>query len=189
MQTVALPTHVELTTDPRHQYFLREAYRAARDISDDPKTQVGAVLTEHTKGGHRMLARAANHLKPSAYAHLAQHDPAQIQHLLSDTEWKKKHMRHAEDALIKYAWSLGIDPAGKTVYMPWAPCKPCGEKILDAGIAQLVMHKQLIKKTPPKWVESTTQALEDLAGEVQLLAYDGRVEGTYNTFVHEVWQP
>lgn len=178
---------MEISNDPMYKFFLKEAYKAAHELSDDLSTKVGAVIFGEYEGKYRMFARGANHLKPE-FRDLSKYE---VLEKLQDREWKLNAMEHAEDAVIKVAKSYGIDTNGKYMAMPWVPCGPCKDKIIDAGITKLITHKDMVLKTPERWWDSTNEGLAGLrkAG-IELIMYDGKIgEGIPSTFSYETWFP
>jgi hypothetical protein len=89
---------IDIVTDDRHIYFLKHAYIAAMECSDDPMTRVGAILVQEEKDGYRMIARGANVLPRSIEGTITE-----LIGQLSDRTWKNANMNHAEPTVINIA--------------------------------------------------------------------------------------
>jgi len=176
---------IELVNDERHQFFLREAYRVAQRLSDDPITKVGAVLVRNSPVRYQVVIYGANHVERAVEG-----TREELADKLRDRKWKYEHTTHAEVAAIDWARKLGIAMEGTTIYMPWVPCRECAEEIIKTGIAALVGHKQMIMKTPERWWESTDKALGLLEEKgVERYMFDGEIRGVSSLFNGEVWWP
>lgn len=170
---------IKETTDEVHREFLRAAYDAAAKNSDDPKTKTGAIIVSSLNRYFRAVGW--NHLPKGLES---------TPELLNNSEWKYKHIIHAEPASVNNAARYGIRTEGTTMYMPWVPCTDCAITIIDAGIETLIGHKEMIMKTPERWQESTDYALDLLekAG-VKKLMYVGKIGGVENLFDGKIWMP
>jgi dCMP deaminase len=188
---------IDIVTEDRHRYFLEQAYKVAAECSDDLMTKVGAVLVRNEAGRYQMFARGANILPRSVEGILSnltgvynQGTISELAGALSDRTWKNNNMIHAEPTVINMAKSLGYDTKGATMYMPWVPCTECGKAIVDAGIIEIIGHKDMISKTPERWWDSTNKALEELRRQgVKCFMYDGKIGNVVSTFNGEVWFP
>jgi len=117
------------------EYALKEADVAALR-SDDPKTQVGAVVLDErgivlVKGANTLPWPTTNtqHNRladPTTYASRTQ------------SPLKDKYMEHAERNLIYAAARHGISLSGRTLAVNWFPCAPCARAIVQSGITKLV---------------------------------------------------
>jgi len=193
--------NLEIVTEERHRFFLYYTYIAGWVISDDPNTKVGATLVRKTGTVYRMLARGANILPSNferasgelerAFSERCVTEGANaFAELLSDRAWKNGQMRHAEKVVIEQAKAYGFKVKGSTMYMPWIPCTPCAEEIMQAGIVELIGHKAMIMKTPERWWESTNTALENLKKTgVRCCMYDGSIGNVFSLFNGEIWTP
>lgn len=162
-----------------HQRFLREAYCYARQNSHDPTTRTGAVVVSPDLTG--ILACGANHfpngMKPTAEQ-------------INDKAWKAGHIIHAEVASIQSTADAGRRTQGTIMYSPWSPCTPCAEAIVGAGIKRLVVHKDIMIKTPERWRASIDTAFELLEKSgVERVMYDGKIGGVSNLFNGSEWYP
>ncbi len=188
---MAWEPNIEITTDEMHRFFLREAYKYAYRLSDDPMTKVGAEIVKKTLKGYIVIGYGVNHIPHSVDETIDDCSSEGILSLLTDRNWKINSIHHAERAAIQ--WTREVmreDPREKTMYMPWIPCDSCADEIIAAGIIELIGHKQMILKTPERWHESTNKAIEKLKQEnIKLLMYDGSIGGAFSVFNGEVWQP
>lgn len=116
---------------------LREACRYAVERSDDPRTQVGAVLV--SASGRSLYA--ANRLP----AGLARHDHRK------ESPAKHLFVEHAERAVLYRAAACGIPTAGGRLYAPWAACHDCARAIIACGIREVVGLIVLRNATPERW--------------------------------------
>lgn len=185
-------SRILMSSDELHRFFLRESYNTAHELSDDPKTKVGAVIFAKENSGYRMISRGANILLP--YVERYEDGPSlrllDLAPLLADSVWKKDHMQHGEHSVIENVLNLGRDTKGTYMAMPWAPCLPCGKRIRLAGIDTLIMHKQLVEQTPESWRASTEEALDYLLEhDVNLVMYDGRIGEVQHLFNGQLHYP
>jgi dCMP deaminase len=179
-------SHIRIDNHPRHQFFLRESYMIAKRASDDCITEVGAVIVRDVGYAFRLIARGANGVSQADFEGTAEELTAK----LADREWKMQHMTHAEKSALAYAKMVNANVRGATMYMPWIPCKPCAEEIVSAGITTLVSHIDLVQKTPERWHDSCSKALDYLAQrQVDCVGYEGSIGGVFHTFNGTVWTP
>ncbi len=171
--------HIELIEGEIHRIFLRNAYTYAQNNSDDSVTKVGAIIVSSSLD--EIIACGANHF-PSCL------NPTKEQ--ISDRDWKYEHLIHAELSAILSAAKKGKCTKSAVMYLPWIPCTPCAKAIIDAGIKQLIGHKDMIMKTPERWWKSTDYALELLEKcGVKKFMYDGKIGGVESLFDGKVWHP
>lgn len=114
---------------------LREAYEAALR-SDDPSTQVGAVCGPH-RGHNGKVDRRDKYP--------------------DDKDWSRLH---AEVRCLMSFCRSDHKATGRTLYAPWASCPDCAFHILDAGIARVVVHHQLMQMTPKRWQDKVAEGLD-----------------------------
>lgn len=154
---------------------LRLAYRYAKLFSSDPRTKNGAII----KRDNEILGAGANRL-PRGVAHLNQRI-AQAH--------KPKWLIHAElDAILS---STRHSPViYSTMFCPWACCQDCAKAIIQSGISQVVVHRQMLDRTPDHWKESIRVGYTMLreAG-VEYICWSGKIGGVTNLFGGEVWYP
>lgn len=153
--------NIAVTTDERTGSLLKQCYEYAAE-SHHPSTHNAAFLMNETE----VVIRGINMLPPGV-----EEKPERF-----EGENKHVYLNHAERDVIYRAAKEGIATQGLTMIMPWLPCIHCANAVISAGIAVLIVHKQMIFKTSDRWKEELKQALELLreAG-VQVLAYDGTV--------------
>ena len=182
---------IALIKGKRHQELLRLAYQAAWYHSDDPVTRVGAIIVRPDLS--EVLGCGANHLPKGV-------KPTKKE--LHDGLWRYENLIHSEEAAINAALntykdehgdnfaSIHLKLDGATMYMPWAPCYGCAEKMVDAGIKRWVGHKEFIMKTPENWQESLDQALTLFSGAgVERFMYEGKIGGVRGLHRSIEWQP
>lgn len=116
---------------------IRDAYHYAK-LSNDPSTQVGAVV-----GATGAFNGQVDRKPPEG----------------TDKWWS---LLHAEERVLLIRAREGYSCKLKTMHAPWAACVECAPAILEAGIRRLVVHHQIMEKTPERWVESVTQGLDML---------------------------
>lgn len=104
---------------------------------------------------------------------------------------KYRYFDHSERNAIYSAARQGAKVFGSTMYCPWAACCPCAIGIINSGIAMLVMHRERMQMTPPRWKDDVNEALSMMkeAG-LTLLYYEGSIEGAPPLIVNgETWDP
>lgn len=125
-----------------HEHFsdsdwLRLAFEAAAEHSDDPNTQNGAVLVPQV--GY--VASAANCL-PRGIAG----SPARLRR-----PEKYRWIEHAERAAIYAAGKIGTKTDKSVLFCCWFACPDCARAIIEAGVSQVVGHAVVRKATPERW--------------------------------------
>lgn len=171
--------------DKTNRHWLRRAYINAKKNSPDPSTQCGAVLVPEGPAGYKntQICFGINRFPKGVKV-----TPAR----LADRDTKLAFMVHAErDAIFKAALR-GISTLEATLYVPWFACADCAQAIIQAGIRRVVGHKQVMDKTPARWVESIQFAdtMLDEAG-VEREYYDGQLfEDNFKVlFDGTLWTP
>lgn len=173
------------------KYFLQKAYEEATK-SPDPSTQNGALVA--------VIPKDRPFRNPAAYFVLGSDCNRFPRGILNtperwnDRELKYKLVHHAERTALDTArrmWhQYHLD--GHTLVCPWAACTDCAKEIIAAGITTLVIHKQAHDRTPPGsvWLDDIVIAHEMLreAG-VEIIAYDGKVDGPPVLHSGVVWTP
>lgn len=144
--------------------WLRIAYRNARDFSDDPNTQCGAVLVPKNMS---QIVFGANHF-PKGVKVTARR--------LAIRPDKYLYMEHAERDCILSAALRGVATLDATLYAPWFACADCARAIIGAGIKTVVGHLPTFRRTPARWQESINigNIMLDEAG-VERRYYDGKL--------------
>ncbi len=176
----SLEQDLEREMDPVYQSDkekLKIAYNFSTK-SKDPSTQTGAIIISPN---NVLIGVGYNHL-PERF----NDDPK----VWNDRNLKLEHVIHAEVATINNALSKGYSTEGTTMYMPWVPCTPCAEAIVNAGIVEYVNHQAMVDKTPENWRESTQNALKVLeeAG-VKYRTIEGSLDGPLVRFRGKEWRP
>jgi dCMP deaminase len=111
--------------------YLKQAYRFAQH-SPDPSTQVGCVIVHPTMG---VIAGAFNDI-PKGLQH--------TQNRLNDSFEKNIYMEHAErNALYRCCHSV-LSTIGCHVYVTLPPCVDCARGLIQAGITQVVAHREML---------------------------------------------
>ena len=171
--------HIELIEGEIHKNFLREAYAYAWDHSHDVTSKIGAVIVSPSLD--KIIACGANHFPDGL-------NPTKEQ--IAERTWKYEHIIHAEPSAIFSAARNCKSTERAVMYLPWIPCTPCAKAIIDAGIKQLIGHKDMIMKTPEHWQQSTDYALKllEMCG-VRKFMYDGKIGGVENLFDGKLWYP
>jgi dCMP deaminase len=151
--------------------WLRLACRTAAELSDDPRTQNGAVLV--AADGRHVIGY--NHVPRGVRQH---------QHRLTAPA-KYAFLEHAERAAIYAAARAGIPTEGATLYCPWFACPDCARAIICAGVKEVVGLAGHRNATPERWLGNIIVAetmlaeagvaMRWLAGAVgETILFDGR---------------
>lgn len=111
--------------------YMRIAYQHAAKYSTDPSTQTGVIIVN----GKLILIGDANH------------QPLGITLTEERKQRPKKYnfIEHAERNIIAKAARNRISLINTTMYSPWFPCSDCMRAIINAGIKELICHKDLEK--------------------------------------------
>jgi dCMP deaminase len=168
MMDISSINNIEITTDVLYRDLLRDCYNYASK-SNHPSTHTAALLVDDGK----VILRGKNIL------------PSGVKELKERFEGDNKHMypNHAERDLVYKAARKGIKTDGLMMVMPWLPCIPCANAIISSGIKQLVVHKQMIKRTREGWQKELKDAVQIMeeAG-IKIIVYDGLVGA--KTYMH-----
>ena len=148
-----------LRNDPIAFRWLRAAYQEAQLHSDDPSTQLGAVLRPAGHQGNQ-VCYGSNHF-PRGIKLMPER--------LADRDVKLRYMEHAERDVIYKAALRGISTYEATLYVPWFACVSCARAIIGAGITRVVGHLQMMMGTPDRWQADILKAdaMLDEAGVVR----------------------
>lgn len=136
--------------------FLKKAFKYAEEFSQDPNTQIGAILVRSNK---IIFSKGANKLS---------YGLEYSEELVKRPE-KYHNIVHAEKDAIFSAIRLGqanLIP-GSVMYATWTPCESCAEAIINAGIKRFVTHQCTIDWYNEKkdianridWDDSTNKAI------------------------------
>lgn len=118
---------MESITDKRVLALLAEAYNEA-SRSVDPSTQTGALLVSNSG---RVFARSYN--RPLR--------GADIQRFISDNDYRRANVVHAEHGVVLDAARLGKATSPSILVAPWAACTACVAAIIESGVHQLIRHQ------------------------------------------------
>lgn len=164
-------------THEEDRKWLSYAYSVARDYSNDPSTQNGAVLVDANGLG---LIEAANHFP----------DGVKDRPERWERPEKYAYVEHAERHVIYKAARFGIKTEGLTMYVPWYACADCARAIIIAGIGEVVGHKAIFDRTTARWEASIAQALGmlDEAGVKHRLV-DCSINDGEVRFDGSLWRP
>lgn len=155
------------------------SYHSAR-LSHDPRTQVGAYLTNYIDGsyrgsiGHNFAVRGVVIDWDNSYD-------------------KDNFVHHAEEAAIHSAAIHGIQTRGATLYCPWSACLRCAREISGAKVARIVGHRDLMRFSAgvnPKWNATIATSLEMLANAgIQCDWIDGPIAAGPIRHAGYIWDP
>lgn len=146
--------------------ILASVYEMAAVISEDPQTNVGAMLVSNRS---MPVAFGSNTL---TFGTDCERNPTYIERPLKYT-----YMEHAERNSIFHAASRGISTSETVMVCPYFACTECSRAIVQSGIKVVVGHKQIIDMAPEMWKDSIRIGREifDSAGVVYC-EYDGKIE-------------
>lgn len=138
-------------------YWLGVACAAAGD-SPDPSTKNGAVLIPMRGRAGMSACNAPVCGKPD----------------LTIREVKLFWMEHAERGAIFKAIREGIDPAGGTLYCPFAACADCARAICLCDVIRLVRLPESVLPWPDDW-RASIEAGDKIMRKhgVEIVDYDG----------------
>jgi dCMP deaminase len=131
--------------------------------SKDPSTKVGAIIVgpdnEVRSTGYNGLPRGLNDTEERYQKPL-----------------KYKLINHAEENAILHCSRVGVSAKGCIIYVPWIPCSLCAKSIIQAGIRQVIYHKEWPGNscTDTSWAESIKLSQEMFQEtKVELIEYSG----------------
>lgn len=164
--------------------YLVMAYNVATS-SPDPSTQNGAVipycLTDEMGVSMKERFISACNTFPEG----VQNTPERLVRPL-----KYNFIEHAERGAILAAAKEGIPLSGLTMYVPWAACSDCARAIICSGIRRLVLHKDMMDRTPDHWKESIKHAFEMFSeAEIAIEYVEGKLDAPAIRMNGELWQP
>ena len=117
---------IKRTQQEWDEFFMGMA-RSVGELSKDPDRKVGAVLVSPDR---RQMSIGFNGFPP---------ETEDLPSLLADRDFKNSNMRHAEDNCLRQA---PFNPRGCSLYVTRYPCLPCATKIVEAGVARLVVPER-----------------------------------------------
>lgn len=123
------------------EYFMRHVYLAASK-SKDPRTKIGAVLV---KDGI-IISEGFNGFPRGVEDSESRYNNRTI---------KWDYIVHGEHNAILNTCRHGIKTLDSTLYTQGIPCNECSKAIIQAGIKEIVIHKQWPNLlSSEKWVEA-----------------------------------
>lgn len=166
-----------------HAENLRTVYKYAFENSMDPRTKTGAMVMDADLT--TMLGIGTNVVRPGLV-----YGKDYSEENLRDSPWKAENMIHSEDNGTSNARKTREDLTGAAMYMFWVPCLPCANIVVDSGITKYIAHKQMIEKTPERWIESCIEGVDLMKkGGVEVFMYDGLLGGVVGRMNDEDWNP
>lgn len=132
--------------------LLAEA-RSKAGWSKDPSTQVGAIAV---KDKHRIISTGYN-----GFPERTVDDPE----FYNDRDKKLRRTVHAEANVICQAAKYGIALEDSTFYSTWHPCSGCASKMINAGVAAVVIPAEAINPAnwPDRWKADFQEAADMFA--------------------------
>ncbi|MBT4376783.1 hypothetical protein HOD29_05395 [archaeon] len=133
--------------------YMKMAYVYAKKHSDDPRTNTGAVLVREAG---KVLSYGSNSI------------PYGVNKLdfMLERNVKADYLGHAEKKSIAFCARKGYSTEDSILYTPWEPCGPCGIDIINAGIREIVLHKDINdfdrELSDGVWFDGQRIALENL---------------------------
>ena len=155
----------------------RVIYKQTSLYSKDPVTQVGALIVNEDES---RSVYGANRPPPSVK--------------LTDERRERPaiygYINHAEEDSVFRCAKQGVSAEGAIMYAPWSACLKCAKSIISAGIYTLVRHKEMMEKTPAKWIDDIKFG-DSLLREanVEIIEWSGVVGDCTNMFGGEIWLP
>ncbi len=110
------------------EYFIRKVYFVAGK-SKDPSTKIGAVLVKN----HTALTDSWNGFARNVKDLKKRYNDRQVKYL---------YICHAELNAIINCGRNGTSTIDSILYSQSIPCENCGKYIIQAGIREIVYHKQ-----------------------------------------------
>jgi dCMP deaminase len=123
----------------KDEWFMKQVYLTA-ERSKDPSSKIGAVLVKDGNiigSGYNGFSRKVLDL-PERY---------------NNRETKYKFVVHSEVNAILTCARMGISTLNSVLYTNSLPCHNCMKEIIQAGIKEVVIHKQW-SMNHSKWKES-----------------------------------
>ncbi|MFN7038110.1 MAG: deoxycytidylate deaminase [Alphaproteobacteria bacterium] len=162
-----------------HRYFMTMAYLVATK-SKDPSTKVGAVIVgpdmEIRSTGYNGLPRGLEDSEERYFSDL-----------------KYNLINHAEENAILHCARIGVSSKNCSIYVPWVPCSLCAKSIIQAGIKEVIYHREWPGNNNDKtdWAESIMLSKQMfLEVGLSLIEYSGpltHIKGYYQKKEFEVY--
>ena len=145
------------------EYFMRHVYLSATK-SKDPRTKIGAILVRDGRHiiseGYNGIPKGVCDCKPERF----------------ERPEKYNWFEHAERNSVYVCARYGIASDGTTMYTQGIPCINCTRAVVQAGIKELVVHKQWEDN-----YDSTTSSINnDIDARVNMLSEAGVVVRRYD---------
>ena len=157
-----------------HEYFMKIA-KVTAEKSKDLSTKCGAVIV--TKD-NEIVSTGFNGFPRGVYDKPEFNfcEYPEIERRV-ERPLKYKYTEHAERNAIYNAALEGNATKEAIMYCPWYACVDCARGIIQAGISEVVGHRQIIDKTPERWQQTIVDALGLLheAG-VKCWLFDGKID-------------
>lgn len=149
--------------DAMHAVYMAEAYKYARDKSQDKHTQIGCVLVSPHEG---VVTYATNTFTRGMV----------VTDEMQERPVKYSYIEHAERNAIYRCALKGYSTAGLVMYCPWWCCDECARGIVQSGITNFVGHHLMYELAPNRWKESIDRGIEIMTmGGINIINWDGRI--------------
>lgn len=147
-----------------NELFMRHAYLISSK-SKDTRTKIGAVLVKD----RAVISEGYNGMPMGV-------DDCKCERL--ERPEKYFWFEHAERNSIYCCARYGTATAGSVMYTQGVPCADCTRAVIQAGIKQIVVHRQWEKYETEfyweKWIESGKRSVQMLSeANIPVLRYDG----------------
>jgi len=144
--------------------YLTEAYKYARDKSQDKSTQIGCILVSPFEGVVTYATNTFTHgISPNKK--------------MQERPLKYDYIEHAERNAIYRCALKGYCTSGLTMYCPWWCCADCARGIVQCGINRFVGHHLMYELATKRWKDSIDRGMELLhAAGVEVVNWDGKID-------------
>lgn len=124
------------------EFFMRQVYLVSQK-SKDPRTRIGAILVR--RGDNDLCASGFNGFPRGV---------KDLETRYLDRDFKHQAICHAEFNSIVNAARKGVSTLGSILYTQAPVCNECAKIVIQAGIVEIVYHKQFPEMETQKWGES-----------------------------------
>lgn len=156
------------------QYFMTMAYLVATR-SKDQSTTVGSVIVSQDN-----VVRATGY---NSFVRGFEDEPHHHERPL-----KYELIEHSERNAIYNAARVGTSLSGCRIYLPWMPCTDCARGIIQAGITEVVLHKEYPGHTG--WSEKQEIAVDMFNRcSVTLRHWSGKIEQISGLISGQIFDP
>jgi dCMP deaminase len=176
----------------RDIYYLRTAFLAAKNFSQDANTQTGAVIIDPDFKLISIGANRVNFGDPRRYE-------GRGERMVFERPEKYELLTHAERDAQYCANRAGRNLVGCTLYTIWVPCRTCAEFTVNNGIKRYVTHQstmgwygEAIKDSRQRinWDESIADAIKVLGrSSVEYICLDDKIGGVNFLFDDKIREP